>query len=108
MASLLLLPFEKDLLCDFVKEIVGDQKGNIFRFDSQNLKCEVERLFDVILAPWQIFDLFAFFYLFGDFIFKFLDALLDDRVPVSYSLRLVFLLLFFSVEQWSSRNFLLL
>ena len=83
MASLLLLPFDKDLLYDFVIEILSDQKGNIFRFDSQNFKCEVEHFFDVILAPLQIFDFFAFFDDLGDIILKFLDVLHDDCVPVT-------------------------
>ena len=52
VACLLLFPLEIDLRHDLVKEIIGHQKRDIFRFDSKNLKCEVKHLFDIVLAPW--------------------------------------------------------
>ena len=94
VASLLLFPFELNLRHDLVKEIIGNQQGHVFRFNSKNLKCEVHHLVHIILAIWQIGYFFAFLDRFGDVIFYFLHVLQDACFPFSYPLCLVCIGLF--------------
>ena len=95
VASLLLFPFKIDLRHDLVKEIIGHQQGDVFRLDSQNLKCEIHHFFHIIFAIWQIVDFFfTFFDRFGDVIFYFFDAMQDVCLPFSYPLCLVRISLF--------------
>ena len=89
MMSLLFFPFEQDVLSDFVKEIISHQKGNVFRFYSQNLNCEVQHFFDVILARFQI-GFCVFFDSFDDVI----DTLSDDCIPFFVPFCLVCISLF--------------
>ena len=94
VASLLLFSWEINLRHDLVKEIIGHQQGDVFRFNSKNLKCEVHHLLHIIFAIRQIVFLFAFLDRFGDVIIYFIDSLQDTCLPFSYPLCLVCIGLF--------------
>ena len=52
VASLLLFPLEINMRHDLVKEIISHQQGDVFWFNSKNLKCEVNHLVHIIFTIW--------------------------------------------------------
>ena len=52
VASLLLFSWEINLRHDLLKEIIGHQQGDVFWFNSKNLKRKVHHLLHIIFAIW--------------------------------------------------------